>query len=274
MAKSSVRSDLQRRALRGMLADAFFRPESAVTIALVILLAFFLPNPFPGWQWWFWLVGGALAEAAIVYTSVTDPERGRQVVAGMLRQEYDVSELDHDKYRAYMEKAFEYRERIEESIAKRRRGVLRDHFQETARQIDQWIQSIHDIAQRLDQYDRNKLVQRDITETRKRIKELQQELKREDSPRVQTQLQETLKAKETQLINLEQLEDDMQRGELQLEHTLASMGTIYSQLLRVSAKDVDSGRARRLREDVAQEVQGLQDVLDSLDEVRESSASF
>ncbi len=257
-----------------MLADAFFRPESAVTIALVILLAFFLPNPFPGWQWWFWLVGGALAEAAIIWSSVTDPERGRQVVADMLRQEFDIEALSRDKYRAYLEKALEYRESIEGAIIKRRRGVLRDNLQETARQVDQWIQSIHEMAQRLDQYSQNDIVQRDIKATRKRIQELGRELKREDNPRVQGQIKETLKAKETQLSNLEHLEDDMQRGELQLEHTLASMGTIYSQLLRVSAKDVDSGRARRLRENVAEEVQGLQDVLDSMDEVYESSASF
>jgi hypothetical protein len=274
MAKSSVKTELERRALREMLATAFFRWESAVTIALVILLAFFLPKPFPGWEWWFWLIGGALAEAAIVYTSVTDPEFGRQVVADMLRQEFDVEGLYEKKYRDYLARALEYRERIEEAIARRRKGVLRDHFQETARQIDQWIQSIYDIAHRLDQYDQNAIVQRDIKAVRKRIKELDYDLKREDNPRVQAQLQETLKAKKTQLANLEHLEDDMQRGELQLEHTLAAMGTIYSQLLRVSAKDVDSGRARRLREDVAEEVQGLQDVLDSMDEVYETSARF
>jgi uncharacterized protein YoxC len=274
MAKSSVRSNLERRALREMLADAFFRPESAVTIALVILLAFFLPKPFPGWQWWFWLVGGALAEGAIILSSITDPERGRQVVADMLRQEYDIEDLGRDKYRAYLEKAFEYRESIEQAIVKQRSGVLRDNLQETARQIDRWIKSIHDMAQRLDQYSRNDIVQRDIKAARKRIRELDHELEREDNPRVRAQLQDTLKAKQTQLSNLEHLEDDMQRGELQLEHTLASMGTIYSQLLRVRAKDIDSGRARRLREDVDEEVQGLQDVLDSMDEVYESSASF
>jgi hypothetical protein len=57
MAKSAVKTDLERRAWRAMLATAVFRWESAATISLVILLAFFLPKPFPGWQWWFWLIG-------------------------------------------------------------------------------------------------------------------------------------------------------------------------------------------------------------------------
>lgn len=257
-----------------MLTSAFFRWESAATIALVILLAFFLPKPFPGWQWWFWLIGGALAEAAIVYTSVTDPKFGRQVVADMLREEFDLDDVQNEQCRGYLEKALEYRERIEEALARRQRGVLRDHFQETARQIDDWIRSIYGIARRLDQYRQNDLIHRDAETVPVRIKNLQKQLAREDNVRVRSQLEETLRAKEVQLANLQQLEDGMQRAELQLEHTLTAMGTIYSQLLLVSAKDVDSGRAIRLRDEVAEEVQGLQDVLDSMDEVYETSSTY
>ena len=274
MAKSTVKTDLERRAWRAMLTAAFFRWESAVIIAFVILLAFFLPKPFPGWEWWFWLIGGALAEAAIVYTSLTDPKFGRQVVAEMLRDEFDLGDVRDERYRGYLEKALEYRERIEEAIARRRTGVLRDHFQETARQIDSWIGSIYEIGRRLDQYDRDDLIHRDAEAVPIRIKDLRKQLDREDDPRVRSQLEETLRAKEVQLANLEQLENGMQRAELQLEHTLTAMGTIYSQLLLVSAKDVDSGRAMRLREDVAGEVHGLQDVLDSMDEVYETSSSY
>jgi hypothetical protein len=66
----------------------------------------------------------------------------------------------------------------------------------------------------------------------------------------------------------------MQRAELQLEHTLTAMGTIYSQLLLVGAKDVDSGRVKRLREELSSEVQELQDVLDSMDEVYATRATW
>jgi len=273
MAKSSVKTNLERRTWRAMLTSAFLRWESAVTIALVVLLAFFLPKPFAGWQWWFWLVGGALAEAAIIYTSITDPEFGRQVVADMLRGEFSLDEVLDERYRGYLEKALEYQERIAEAIAQRGRGVLRDHFQETARQTDDWIQSIHEIACRLDQFRQNDLIRRDSEAVPVRLKNLRKQLEQEADPGVRAQLQETLRAKELQSANLQQLESNMQRAELQLEHTLAAMGTIYSQLLLVSAKDVDSGRARRLREEVAEQVQGLQDVLDSMEEVYGSSST-
>lgn len=255
-----------------MLFSAFFRAESAITIALVILLAFFLPKPFPGWQWWFWLVGGALAEAAIIYTSLTDPEFGRQVVADMLRQEFDLEDIADQRYRDYLERALEYREHIEEAVARRRRGVLRDHFQETARQVDKWIQNIYQVACRLDRFAQDNILRRDLQAVPVRIKKFRQQLEREDNPQVRAQLEQNLRAQELQLANLEQAGDDMQRAELQLEHTLAAMGTIYSQLLLSDTKDVDSGRARRLREDVAGEVQGLQDVIDSMDEVYETHA--
>lgn len=274
MAKSSVKSDLERRAWRAMLSTAFFRWESAATIALVVLLAFFLPKPFPGWQWWFWLIGGALAEAGIIYTSVTDPEFGRQVVADMLRQEFDLAVLQDERYRANVEKALEYRERIEGVVARRRQGALREHIQETARQIDDWISNIYEIARRLDQYGQDDLIRRDTEKVPVDIEQLEQSLAHTQDPGVRAQLEETLRAKEVQRTNLEQLSNSMNRAELQVEHTLAAMGTIYSQMLLVGAKDVDSGRVRRLREEVAGEVQELQDVLESMDEVYETSARF
>ncbi len=273
MTKSPVKTDLERRAWRAMLTGAFFRWESAATIALVILLAFFLPKPFPGWQWWFWLIGGGLAEAAIIYSSLTDPEFGRQVVADMLRDAFDVDAVYDERYRGYVEEALEYRERIEEVVTRRRKGVLQDHVRETARQVDDWIRGIFEIARRLDQYAQNDVIHRDIESVPDRIKRLRRQLEQEDDPQVRAQLSETLDAKERQWANLDQLQNSMQRAELQLENTLTAMGTIYSQLLLVGAKDVDSGRVRRLREEVAEEVNGLQDVLDSMDEVYETSAT-
>jgi hypothetical protein len=274
MAKSPVKTELERRAWRSMVANAFFRWESAATIALVILLAFFLPKPFPGWQWWFWLIGGALAEAAIIYTSLTDPEFGHRVVADMLREEFNPVVIQNQTYRGYLEKALEYRERIEAVVAQRRRGALQEHVRETARQIDDWIRSIDEVARRLDLYSQDNLIRRDVKDVPQDIQQLRRRLERASDPSVRAQLEDTLRAKEVQLANLEQLQNNMNRAELQVEHTLTAMGTIYSQLLLVGAKDVDSGRVRRLREEVAGEVQELQDVLDSMDEVYTTSAEL
>jgi hypothetical protein len=59
----------------------------------------------------------------------------------------------------------------------------------------------------------------------------------------------------------------MERAELQLETTLSSLGTIYSQTMLVGAKDIDSGRAKRLRQEISEEVQELDNILVAMDEV-------
>ena len=62
----NVKDQLRQRAVRAMLADGILRWESAVTIALTMLLVFFVPTiaAFPWWQWWFWVILGGLAEVA------------------------------------------------------------------------------------------------------------------------------------------------------------------------------------------------------------------
>jgi hypothetical protein len=68
-----------------------------------------------------------------------------------------------------------------------------------------------------------------------------------------------------------QLENTMERAQLQLETTLSSLGTIYSQTMLVGAKDIDSGRAKRLRQEISEEVQELDNILVAMDEVYASS---
>ncbi len=68
-------------------------------------------------------------------------------------------------------------------------------------------------------------------------------------------------SKERQLATLEKLEDTIQRAELQLENSYTFLATIYSQTMLVDAKDIDSGRSRRLRQEISDEVDELQDML-------------
>ncbi len=57
----STPEELKQRARGAMIAHAFYRIESALTICLTILLAFFVARPFPWWRWWMWVVLGAIA---------------------------------------------------------------------------------------------------------------------------------------------------------------------------------------------------------------------
>ena len=85
--------------------------------------------------------------------------------------------------------------------------------------------------------------------------------------RVREQLETTLAGQQRLQVNITELDNRMKRADLQLDSSLASLGTVYSQLLLVGSTEVDSDRAERLQADIDGEVQGLQDVVDSINEV-------
>jgi hypothetical protein len=58
----------------------------------------------------------------------------------------------------------------------------------------------------------------------------------------------------------------MARAQFQLENSLSAMGTVYSQVLMLRVKDVDSVQAQRLQEDIDGQVILLQDITAAMDE--------
>jgi len=264
--------ELRSRALRAMLSHAFFRWESAVTIAIffIILPALTLlvgSSWIPWLPWWIWLLVGALAETAILWASLSDETTSAQVVANMFRHQFDPRTIRQTQLRERVEKALEYRGRIEEVVQRTQKGALREHLTETARQITTWIEQVYALAQRLDAYESDPVLKQDLRSVPLAIKNFYAKLEAEDDEAVQVQLRETIASKEGQWANLQRLQNTMERAEYQLENTLAAMGTVYAQLQLMGAKDVDSGRAQRLREDITEQVTALQDVLETMDEV-------
>jgi len=262
---------LKRKVTGAIIEHAFFRLESALTIALTIILYFLYPQPFPWWQPWYWLVVGAVAEVLIVFTSITDETTGRQVVTDMLRQQFNPGEIRSSQYRSRVEKALEYRQRIEEHVRGTQKGILRDHLLESTNGIADWVASVFGLAQRLDRYYNDQMLAQDRRDVPRETTEMRTRLVREDDESVRAQLQKAIAGKEEQLINLQKLQNAMENAEVQLETTLTALGTVYSQLQLIGVKDIDSGRAQRLRGDIADQVARLQSLQDSLDEVYGSS---
>jgi len=265
------RNALKQRVTKAIIAHAFFRLESALTIALTIILVFLFPSPFPWWRWWYWLVLCLGGEILIVYSSITDEATARRVVADMLHHEFNPREIHTAQYRQRVEKALEYRRRIEEHTQRSGAGVLRDHLLDTTADIADWVANVFGLAKRLDAYHNDKILLQDRRALPREIADLRSRLQREDDEAVRRQLQEAIARKEEQLANLEKLQNMMEKAEYQLETTLTALGTVYSQILLISAKDIDSGRAQRLREDIADQVAALQSLQEALDEVYGSS---
>ncbi len=260
--------DVRTRAWSAILSYAIFRWESAVTIALTILLLYFAPQPFPGFQWWYWIVLGGIGEALIIYTSIGDVNTGAKVVADLFRQEFNPDVIRTPKYRAALEKALTYRSRIEDLIRQSEAGVLQQHLQESTAGISDWIAQIFRLAQRLDAYERDDMIKQDVSSAPLMLRDLEVRAQRESDPSVREQVRLTLASKQEQWQNLEKLKRTMAQAELQLDATLTALGTVYSQLVLIHSKDdVQDGRAQRLRGDIADQIAQLSSLQEAMDDV-------
>ncbi|MGC8782429.1 MAG: hypothetical protein ACP5UQ_16330 [Anaerolineae bacterium] len=267
MPEPSILDRIRQDAERALLANAIFRWESAVVIAGTVILSVFFNQWLPGWPVWAWPLGGLIAEIAVIVSSLTDKGEMEKVMESLFREKYNTSGIRDRELRAKIEEADQYRRRIQEVVAQQKSGVLRDRLAATTTQVYDWIANMVTLARRIDAYRADAIIRRDQGAVPKEIADLEKRLANERNPQVREQLATTLESKRQFYANLQELDARMERADLQLDHSLAALGTVYSQLLLVSSKDVDSDRADRLRADIRGEVMALQDLVESLNEV-------
>jgi len=258
---------VHQRAVGAVLKQALFRWESAVTVALTAILFLFVQNPFPWWQDWFWLVGGALAEVALVVSALTDEQANIEAINKEFEAKYDLRQIKNRVARERLERALEYRRNML-ALVKRHSGAMRINLQQTVNDVNEWISHMYDLAQHLDAFEDNELVERDRQAVPQQIRSAQERLKVEKDPTVQKDLQDQVNQLQQQLTNLEATANSAKRAEIQLESTLSSLGTIFAQMSLLGTKEVDSGRAQRLRLEIQDEVSSLQDTIEAMNEVQ------
>jgi hypothetical protein len=189
------------------------------------------------------------------------------VVAGLFREEFDPRQVRDQKLQQKLDQALEYRERIDRAVRQQRESVLRQHLADMATGIDNWISQMFRLVRRLDAYQGDTVIQRDLEAVPKEIDSLDARLRLETDSAIRKQMETTLAGKIAQHRSLDRLADTMERAELQTDHSLSALGTVYSQILLIGAREVDSGRTQRLREDIREQVASLQDMVDSINEV-------
>lgn len=263
----SILDRIRQEAERALLTNAIFRWESAAVIGGTVLLSVFFDQWLPGWPVWAWPVAGLVAEAAVIVSSLTDKGEMQKVMESLFREKYNTGGIRDRELRAKLEEAEEYRRRIQEVVAQQKSGILRDRLVSTTSQVYDWIANMVALARRIDTYRTDSIIRRDQVAVPKEITELEARMARERNAGVREQIATTLDSKRQFAANLQELDGRMERADLQLDHSLAALGTVYSQLLLVSSKDVDSDRADRLRDDIRGEVLALQDLVESLNEV-------
>lgn len=264
---ATIRSEIQQKAQGAIIQYAIFRWETAVVIALTILLFFFVRRPFFWWPPFGWPLLGLLAVLAIVYSSLTDADTNARVVLDLFQQQFDPRSLRDKELRESVASALEYQRRIEVQIRAQQSAPIRERLEGTANQITDWISNIHQLALRLDLYRRDDLLDRERAALPAEIVRLREQLKQESNPQVREQITSVLAGKEKHWQTLRELDGRMSQAALQLEQSLTALATIYSQVQLVDAQSVNSGRAERLQADIQEQVARLNDLVASINEV-------
>jgi hypothetical protein len=119
----------------------------------------------------------------------------------------------------------------------------------------------------ISQLRQDELIWRDLARTPEIMAGLEQQLATETNPSLRLQLEQALARRRSQLATLEQLQATISQAEIQVEATLALLGTLYSQLLAQQSTWQVSDYSALLR-DIDEQVHRLQDYLGALEEVK------
>lgn len=267
----SERDPIRRRVFGSLVMNAVLRWESLVTLVITMILFFAVPSPnifgfiLPAWAW---LIMGGFAEGALVLSALTDPEEAQQAMAKEFESKYDLTQIRNNVSRDRLRTAMDYRRNMLR-LLKGHQGGMRVELTNTVSQVNDWIGRMYDIAQHIDSFETNELVERDIRMVPQQIEKVKTRIERESDERVKQDLERQLKQLELQKLNLEQTKNSVKRAEIQLESTLSSLGTVYAQMSLLGTKgSVDGTRWQRQRLEIQDEVNNLQDTIDAMEEVQ------
>jgi hypothetical protein len=167
----------------------------------------------------------------------------------------------------YLEQTLLYQRQIEQALKASTAAANSRHTQQLMAQIENWTSAIQDLVQRINSLRQDELIQRDLKSVPEAIASLEARLGREADVATRAQLERTLANRRKQLAALKQLQNTVNRAEIQIENTLSLLGTIYSQIL-IGQSTSHVADYSRIALDVDEEVRQLQDQLEALREVK------
>lgn len=260
---TTIRTELQKKAQSSLVQYALFRWEGATILAITLILATF--NIVLAW--WAWLLIGLAGYAAIVYTSLTDADANAKLMLRLFQEQFNPNAIRDQELRDEVEQALEYQRRIEQQIRGQDESLMFDRLQGTANQITSWISNMYALALRLDAYRSDDLLARERRVLPKELEELNMRRGRERNDSVRNQIDTVLASKSQHLQALNALDARMKQAHLQMEQSLTALGTIYSQVQLIDSRNVSGGQAERLQGNIQEQVNRLDDLVSSINEV-------
>jgi hypothetical protein len=134
--------------------------------------------------------------------------------------------------------------------------------------LDTWIDGIARLAGRLGELSYEGRFQIGLADTsRRRLAQIMAQQQMARDPHLRRQLSETADGLRQQIDAADRFRSFAEGGFLQLEHAVAALGTVGSQLMLVMSRGADIGGPEALGAQIGQEVASLEGLLDALDRV-------
>lgn len=160
-----------------------------------------------------------------------------------------------------------YQKQITSMAQAAKTPLKKSRLNDLAAQVNDWVGSVEAMAKQVDDFHRNEVIQNDLKTVPASVQSLMRQLTNEHDPAVQAQIERTLKARAGQLQAIEKLQSRVRQSEVQLESTIAAIGTIYSQALAIQSTD-QIADYDHLSKEVDEQAKALRDQLEALEEVK------
>jgi hypothetical protein len=234
------------------------------------------------YPWYLWpALGWGAAVAIHLWVTILSGNQTREEISKAIVEEDKVEEFEpidqplHSKQFAnqtiqgHLEKAIAYKTEIDRLVQNSKNVNSQARLQDLAKQVDEWIESVDTLAQRIDTFQQDKLIHHDLASVPQALEDLEKRLAQETDEGTRVELERVLTNRKHQLAALNHLQSMMSRAELQIESTLSALGTIYSQILTSQSTNHVADYSR-LSTKVDEEVHLLQDHLEALEDVKMS----
>jgi hypothetical protein len=175
--------------------------------------------------------------------------------------------LKNKQMRAQVKQARSYQSQIDALLRAQPARANRPHLQNIQQKVDEWTQAVQDLATCLDRFENDRLIRRDFGTLSQTIKGLQRRLDQETNPAIRARLQQTTVHRQNQLSMLTRLSETTKAAEVEIEHTISALGTVYLQLVTGQSTEQVADYSR-LSAEADEQIHVLRDYLDALQEVK------
>jgi hypothetical protein len=183
--------------------------------------------------------------------------------AGQPQQTYRASKETQSR----LNQALAYKREIDKLVDTTIDPLRKDKLRQLSADVDTWMKTVEEMSQRIDGFKGNQVIQHDLATVPDSIKKLAAQLNEETDPRVKESIERTLAARADQMAALQKLQSLMRQAEVQLENSIAALGTIYSQALATQSTSRVADYSH-LSTELEEQSKMLRDQLEAMEEVK------